>query len=514
MLNYNSNIDLGNKIKITDRKIRIPLTPIEVDPYLLYHLFKILYPKFINDHNNILDIIISNDGKNVISSYLYETKKAGIHESIEKLPHDIFKFHKKDLDDINKFYRRILDGLTKKKGIRVSSIRIFKEKAIEHINRYCVDIEDTPFDSLLSEACDLIQTLLEQELFIIYPEPNLLRYLKELIEFLNGNQLSHLIKLSYTLLPKFNIAIIFGAQDLTIILHLQKIEVSKSVTPYLRIKLITTDELGINTEDINKNEITELVQQQIQPEKTYYINQVDVISLLTELVNLPVNLREENLVLLLQKILFGFRSFEKHWLLSPRPIIYNNLLRFFVRLFGFNINLRKISHWAIPDLIFNIFRNNFGLNYKILVIISDISGMEKQKLSNCKYLEKAAKHLFIFEIENNTLIKINYIKKEDLFTNEQIESFESIRLRSSEKYGYLSNIIVLDKGLLQSFIRNFMFEHSKIAPRSKIRTLKMLKKSKFFYMFPELPLYKLIKKKSTISLIKLLLPIIIDKHEF
>jgi len=514
MLRFNSSINLGDKFKITDRKIRIPLTPIEVDPNLLYHLFEVLYPKFINDHNNILDIIISDDGKNVINIYLYETKKAGIHESIEKLPEGIIKFHKKDLEDINKFYSRILDGLVKKKGIRVSSIRIFKEKAIEYINKYCVDIEDSPFDILLSKGFDLIQNLFEQDLFIIYPEPNLFRYLKELITFLNGRRLSNLFRLIYTLLPEFNIAFILGAQDLMVILHLQKIEISKSDSPYLRIKLITPNELGINTEDIKKNEVTELVRQQLQTDKAYYLNQIDIISLLTEIINLPVKLKEENLSLLLQKILFGFRSFENHWHLRPRPIVYKNLLRFLVRLIGFNLNLRKISHWAIPEFIFNIMRNNLGLNSKILLIISDITKFKKLNLSNFKYLEKVARYLFVIEIENNTLVQIHSVKREDLIIEKEIESLESIRLRFSEKYGYLSNIIILDKLLLKNLIKNFMFEHSKIAPRSKIRTLKMLKKQKFFYMFPELPPYKLIKKKGSISLIKLLLPIIIDKHEF
>ncbi|MCK4285737.1 MAG: hypothetical protein KAX18_06025, partial [Candidatus Lokiarchaeota archaeon] len=223
---------------------------------------------------------------------------------------------------------------------------------------------------------------------------------------------------------------------------------------------------------------------------------------------------EENLSLLLQKILFGFRSFENHWHLRPRPIVYKNLLRFLVRLIGFNLNLRKISHWAIPEFIFNIMRNNLGLNSKILLIISDITKFKKLNLSNFKYLEKVARYLFVIEIENNTLVQIHSVKREDLIIEKEIESLESIRLRFSEKYGYLSNIIILDKLLLQNLIKNFMFEHSKIAPRSKIRTLKMLKKQKFFYMFPELPPYKLIKKKGSISLIKLLLPIIIDKHEF
>jgi hypothetical protein len=514
ILIYNANIDIGDETKITETKIRIPLTPVEVNPYLLYHLFEVLYPQFINDHNNTLDIIISNDSKDVINLYLYETKKPGIYESIEKLPHDIIRFHKRDLEDIDKFYNRILDGMVKKKGIRVSSIRIFKENAIELINQYCIDIEDTPFDMLLSEGFDLIQNLFEQELFIIFPEPSLFRYLKELITFLNGRKISALFRLIYNLLPEFNIAFIFGSQDLTIILHLQKLGLSESETPYLRLKLLIPEELDISNKISDKNELLRLVQQRLQTEKVYWLNQIDMISLLTDIINLSINLNEANLSLLFQKILFGFRSFEHHWLLKPRPRIYNNLLRFLIRLFGFNLNLRKISHWAIPEFIFNMIRNNLGLNSKVLLIISDIAESKKRDLNNFKYLEKAARNLFVFEIENNTLVQVHSVKKEELFIEKENDSLEAVRLSFSKKYGHLSNVIVIDKLLLQKVIKNFIFEHSRIAPRSKIRTLKMFKKPKFFYMFPELPPYKLIKNRRIISLVKLILPILIDKHEF
>ncbi|GAG77184.1 unnamed protein product, partial [marine sediment metagenome] len=299
------------------------------------------------------------------------------------------------------------------------------------------------------------------------------------------------------LLPEFNIAFILGAEDLTIILHLQKLEVSKSDTSYLRLKLIIPEEIGISNDISDKNEIIRLVQQHLQTDKAYYLNQINIISLLTEIINLPVKVRGDSLNLLIQKILFGFRSFESLWYLSPRPAVYNTLLRFLLRLFGFNLNLRKLSHWAIPELISSIIGNNLGLNSKILLIISDISNFKKLNFSNFKYLEKAAKYLFVVEIENNKLVQIYSVKKEELIIEKELESLESIRLKLSERYGYLSNIIIVDKILLQSLIKNFMFEHSKIAPRSKIKTLKMLKKPRFFYMFPELPPYQLIKKKGT-----------------
>ncbi|MFW9939807.1 MAG: hypothetical protein ACFFFT_02110 [Candidatus Thorarchaeota archaeon] len=514
ILKYNSNVELGDQFKFVDEKVRIPLTPIEINPYLLYYLFEIIYPKFINSQQNVLDIIITDDGKNVIKSYLYKTRKAGIHESIEMFPHDIIKVHKKDYTDIVKFYNRILEVLIKKKGERVSSIRVFKENAINHINQYCVGIEDLPFDALLVKFLDLVQKLVDQDLFVMYPEPKVFTFVKDVFNFLNGYQLSNLFKMIYPLLPEFNISLVFGSEELVFILHLQKIFVSKSETPYLRLKLMLPNELDINIEKLNENEILDLVRDRLQTDNAYYINQSDIISFLVDFINLPVNIKKENFLLIIQKLLFGFRSFEKHWFLRPKPIIYNNLLRFLLRIFGLNINLRKTSHWAIPDLISNIFDSSFGLNSNILVILTDTGKSKKLKLNNFNYLEEIIDYTFLFEIENKTLVKIQSIPKEILFTTSDIKSLESIRYELSEQFGFLSSIIIIDKLLLQNFVKLFIFNHSKYALLPKIKTLKMLKKQKYFYIFPELPIYKLIQKKGAISLIKLVLPILIDKHEF
>ncbi|MFX1456227.1 MAG: hypothetical protein ACFFDB_12705 [Promethearchaeota archaeon] len=514
MLTFNSKIDSEEEPKIIDAKIRIPLTPIEVNPFILYHLFEVLYPRFINDHNNILDIVISNDGRNVKNLFFYETKKAGIHESVDKLPHDIIRFHRHDLDDINKFYRRTLDGMIKKKKIKISSIRIFKEKAIEAINQYCVNVEDLPLNQLIVDGLDLFQSLLEQDSFIIHPEPTLIRYLKELISFLNGKRLSSIFSLIYLFLPDFNLGFVLGSEKLTLVLHMQKLGVSESELPYLRLKLMIPEELGIGRDVVDKNELLNLVQDYLQTEKVYFLNQIDIVSFLTDLINTPVKIKGKNLKLLFQKVLFGLRSFENHWYLNPRPPIFNNLVRFLIRLFGFNLNLRKISHWAIPEWNSEMIRFNLGLNSKILLIISDITKFKKINKNDVNYLARVAKFLFLIEIENDTVVQIHSLKKEELNIEKELNSWESFRSELSKKFGFLSNIIIIDKVLLQNFIQNFIYEHSRIAPRSKMKTVKMIKNPKFFYIFPEISLYKLIRKKSSLSLIKLFLPIIIDKHEF
>ena len=513
ILKYNSDVNLKSLDKTVEKWVKIPFTPIEVEPHLIYYLFKTLYPKFVNDQQNILDVILSDDGKKVIRLYLYETIEAGIHQSIERLPLNFIKFHKKDLSDIDSLYDRILDAVFKKKGIRVSSLRIFKEKAITYINRYFVGLEDTPFDALIMKILDLIQKMIEQDLFSIYPEPEAFKFLKGLINFLNGIQLQKIFRLIYILLPEFNLAFILGSKELGLILHIQKVKVSKQDKPYLRFKLMSPTDLGITSKNLNKIEVMQLVRDQLQTEKTYFLNQTDLISILTEFFNLPVNFKDKNLEVFMQKILFGYRSHENHWRLQPKPKIYSNLRRFLIRLLGINYNLRKLSHWAIPDFFFSMFRRNLGMNSKILFFFTDINET-KYNRKDINYLGKATKYIILIGVENGAIITIRLVNKGDLISNNKNESLESIWLTSSTKFGFLSTIIILDKTLLQEFISHFIFEQTKFAPFTKMKILKMFKNKKYFDMFPEIPPYKLLRKHGAFSLFKLLLPIFIDRHEF
>ncbi|MFW9780693.1 MAG: hypothetical protein ACFFFB_00205, partial [Candidatus Heimdallarchaeota archaeon] len=155
-----------------------------------------------------------------------------------------------------------------------------------------------------------------------------------------------------------------------------------------------------------------------------------------------------------------------------------------------------------------------GLNSKILLIFTDINKSKVLKTSKFNYLAEATRYILLLEIENQTLKKIFSINKKDLIRNGEIESLASIRLKLSEKYDFISQIIIIDKLLLKNVIEVFVFHHARYAFLSKIRTVKMFKNPKLFYMFPEIAPYKWVQGKGTISLIKLLLPIFIDKHEF
>jgi len=142
IINNNSNIQILDQPSNIKEIVRIPLTPVNIDAYLLYYLFEILYPKFVNDQQNILDVIISDDNREIISLYLYETQKAGIHESYLKLNNEIIVLQKDDLNNIEDFFNKIQLAVVKATGLRISTIRVFKQKAIDLINQHCHTIEN------------------------------------------------------------------------------------------------------------------------------------------------------------------------------------------------------------------------------------------------------------------------------------------------------------------------------------------------------------------------------------
>ncbi len=510
ILKYNSNIELFEESKELKERVRIPLSPIETDGNIVYYLFELLYPIFINDQQNILDIVISDNEDEILKLILYETKKAGVHESFQILQKDLIKIKNIDLDNLNDFFNVAQSVLMKKNNIRISSLRIFKNKAIEYINNFCKGLEDLNFYEFVQHFLDLIHTIFEQKIFYIYPEPNIYKFLKKLILSLNGIKLNNLFEFLEENLAPFNVSIILNSEKLILILKIQKIKSGSDLT----FKLYTPRNLGINVNGISKKRLMNLIKIKLKAEKVYFFNQKHLISLLSYIFELEFPLKIENLKFILQKVLFGFRSFENHWDMVPQPKIYNPLRRFLIRLFGINLNLKKISHWAIPELIYSSINSNFGLNSKSLLILTNISKYKNGKLRELDSLNKAFRNALLIEIENSRIIKIISIKRNELFINGTPNNLQTIKLQISEKFGFISSVIKIDSLLINEIINKSVSTFSKFKPFSKLKVIKMFKNKNLFSIYPEIPPYKLMMGKRIKSLTKLILRVFIDKHEF
>jgi hypothetical protein len=510
IINNNSKIQILDDPSEIKEIVRIPLTPISIDAYLLYYLFESLYPKFVNDQQNVLDILVSDDNRKILGLYLYETQKAGIYKSFLKLSNDIVVLQEGDLKNSEEFFNTIQVAVVRKTGIRISTIRVFKQKAIDLVNKYCEVIETLPTLRIIPRFLGLFQVLFEKELFKIFPTPNFYNFIKDFITLLNGIQLSDIFEFLYDILPKFNTSFLFNTNKLQFILKLQK-EPSRSKNSETFIKLFTPERIGLDIEKLNISDKLDLIKKKAKVNGVFSLNQNDIISLLLDIFELEFPIRMDDLQLILQKILYGIRSFENKWFRTPRPQVYNSFFRFWVRLFRFNLNLKKISHWAIPQLIFNSIYSNFGLNSKILIIITSI---EKNNFNKVEYVKNTFRFALLFEIENRKLINMTPISKEELFSEHKINSLDVIRSKASEKFGYVSAVINIDKFLISEIIGNFSSNLANFKLFSKFKTLKLFEKEFYFNIYPQIPEFKYIKDKGMKSFFKMVLPVLIDKHEF
>jgi len=510
ILNFNSNVEILEDAKKLKEKLQIPLISLDTEGYILYYLFERLYPLFVNDQQNILDIIITDNNHKVLKLILYKTNIAGIHESFQILPSNLIKVKENDLVNIEQFFNKVQSILMKKENLRISLIRIFKKNAIDVINNHCKGLEKLSFYESILRFLNLIQNLSQHDFLYIYPEPNFYSFIKKLISFLNGIKFSNFCEFFYNLLPGFNSSIVLNSDKLILVLRIKKITYGTGKAS-LSFNILTPEDLGIIVENKSPTGLLSQVQIRTKSRNVFLINQRQVISLLLEIFELNFPPTKDKLLLIFQKILFGFRSFENQWYMLPRPKVYNWLRRLKVRLTGINLNLKKVSHWAIPELISSTVDSNIGLKSKVLILITDGARFKKFNLERSNSVNRAIRYAFLVSLENRRITEFLPLNRDDLSSNIKIHNLESIKSYISEKNGYVSYVIAMDKRFLEEFFKSNIYKYK---PFSKSKAFKMLKSNSFFYVFPEPPLYKLLKIKGVSSFIKLFLPVMIDKHEF
>jgi len=491
ILKFNSNVEITENPELLNELVRIPLTPIQIDSFLLYKLTEIMYPKFIHDQQNIADIILSdyNIDNIVLESYVYETKMAGIHKKAIHLQNNVISITKNDLDNIEKLFTIIQDSIIKENGIKIMSIRIFKKRAIDLMNSHCENLKKFSFNEFMSNLFDLVQKCIEKELIILYPEPDIIRFMREFLSIFHDIKISSIYNLLNNLCPSYKHAIYFNTKTISFNCKIEKEEYVNTV------EFIRSEQSPIDIEESRLSQLRE----DNKLESVISLDLNTVISFLSEIFEQKVPIETNQMKLLLQKFLFGLRSFDTHWKMYPRPKIYNLLIRYLLRLIGFNINLRKLSHWNLPEYIFNLFNSNIGLNSQILLLLTNNRNKNFQNALMLQFL-------------NGSLVKISNVNKTEVFNN----SFEIKEIHSSlfETMDYIDFIIKVDVDLIKEILEKYILNIYKVSVFKLYNVLKMAKNPKYLEVYPSSPAFELFKSKSSLSLLKLLLPIIIDKHEF
>jgi hypothetical protein len=120
----------------------------------------------------------------------------------------------------------------------------------------------------------------------------------------------------------------------------------------------------------------------------------------------------------------------------------------------------------------------------------------------------------MLEVKNSSLRKIIPIDNSEITPKNKIDSLELIKYKILEKYGFNPVIIKVDILIIQKILACFFFKYHNIKPFSLLNIIKKIKKKELFQINPEFPPYRLVEKKGVFTLAKLLLSLLIDKHEF
>ncbi len=513
ILEYNKKTLSSKENANLQKNVKVPFTPLEIEGRILQELFELFYPQFINDQQNILDLIISDDENNILNAYLYRTKKAGVHESVEKLlleviSDKIFPYKKKDLENIELFFNKLQLRLIENKKVRISSIRIFKKGFIDRMNELYRDINSITLDVFFDNFFDFIQEIYENELFYMYPNPTINNFIKDIFKFLNGIKFSSISKFFRDIIPDSKISFLFRPLETYFVLDFMKNSNNPKVTN-LNLQIYDLNQLGIDNQK-SKQKILDELKPKLKSDSSYYFNLNALIPLLHDIfeTNFPPNKKKTEFIL--QKALFGVRSYQMLWFNAPKMKLFN-LKRLFLRYLGIDINLNKFSHWAIPSTIMAFFNSYFGLKSQILLIYTDTTELKENYKDK---IENSFRLAAIINFENGTINNITTLKKEELLSLNNFNSLETIRNNISASRGYLSVVICVDKLLLREFIDKFMINIFSFNLLKKVKVLKMIKNQLYLDMYPIIPLLKLMRNSSSIKLLKLLSAIFVDKHEF
>ncbi len=507
ILKFNSKVSIVENPGKLDEKVRIPLTPIQIDAFLLYNLFAVLYPRFINEQQNYLDIIVSDFDIDIIvfGVYLYKTNKPGVHETVEILSNDLIKIKRKNFSDMNKIFNKFQSNVLKKHGVKVNSVRIIKKRGLDLINSHYEKISNSTNSDIFRSVLDLLQISINSNLIAMYPEPYILKFLRSIINLFDGIKLSSIFAFIEDLLPSFNILVAMASDQLSFGINLKKIE-NNTINSDTEVKLFPIEREDYDLNSYGLLTDIKIAQQIFMVDNVFNINLSVILTYLSELFENEIPLDKEILKLFFQKFLYGIRRYDLHWSTYPKPKIFSTLTRFLIRLIGIDLNLKKLSHWAIPEYLFGLFDTFVGLNARILLIITS-----KKKKND---INSQAPITLLLEIGNGTLTKVKNVTEKELLSGIDQKSLDAIRFAYSERYGFITNIIILNKNLIKTILNTYIFKFHKISLFSVLKVLKMLKKPQMFYIYPEIPPYSLLRKKNSFFFMKDLLKIAIDMHNF
>jgi hypothetical protein len=300
----NSNAKIGRMDDPTslEEKVNVPLTPFQINVYLFYRLYELLYSKFINDQLNLIDIIVSDyDIDNIVLAiYIYDMKKVGIHDNIKKITLEKLKVKQSELKDLPTLFEKIRAIVMEESSLSISSMRIFKKLSIDLMNRLHETINKLSLEDYLKELIKFIEKVLQETLISFYPEPKSVRFISQALRFFDNFDLISIWDIFHKFIPNIKNVLLFKYKDLYFSLSINR-TLREDKTPSLELKI--NEEKNLNFKQFYRTYLETQLKKVYERENNSNVLSIDLeilIDFVFDLFNYDLPIEKVDFILILQ----------------------------------------------------------------------------------------------------------------------------------------------------------------------------------------------------------------------
>lgn len=360
----------GEPASREENTLEIPLTPFRIDYRGVFFILRDIMNLLVGEPCNLFTIITNSGADRILRAYLHEAKlnnfvsllpitsdAAWTEPALELIQNQEFHYLHQQVND---FFRR--EHEFEINWVAVVDIRFFGpfRDVLEHFE------SNHSYRELLEGYWDASRQVFSQGWIHFTPEPHVTTRLQELFH-------NEMIRYHHTHLPAREIPQEIGLEHRTeprIVVGL----VGRDYKMALNLSLTRPDRLILDQDLVDGYRGNTLqgfaryLHRNTRATFCFVLRADPVFNLVFEYLSRPFPLRRLDMFILYRKLFTFLKQYGNWWDMAPRPFFLRNPVRFWGKLFGYDIS--RIPDQDLPALIVDG-SGLIGLNVRIALVILD-----------------------------------------------------------------------------------------------------------------------------------------------
>jgi hypothetical protein len=355
----------------------IPFFPIQMNPYNYNRLLS-AFGYIIHGENATFIEILHDSDKIIQLTFVRSDDEGNFIEVIEDVLPNL-KLEFAQIANLESLFDIIKSEIVKLYNVDIGAIRLYHIDLIKAVTDFSLKVNEINdkssknlgYTDIIQTGLELLFNVLQNDWFMVYPDIPMFTFFKELIKkYPDIVNLLKDLKVPKGILSNNKLSITLRGENWYITLIIEILD------DHIRIEARPPFEFGPvdNSKEYYWTDLMKSINEKYQTSEmgispNYLIDANWIAEFLFEIFESKIPFDESRLKYLMQKLFFGYKKIENVWDVAPRPAVYNEMVRYIIRLMGYRINPRKLSYWSLPDLLMFTLVKNFGSNYRLTFLI-------------------------------------------------------------------------------------------------------------------------------------------------